>query len=282
MTRSEFEEKEFESAANIELATPSQCPLRQGMGNRIELWAPGQVLESVLGFDVLVTIPHNRTHIERLLKVVIPPGFDWRSYFRSVADFEQFESAPTGVASLFLQYKRSDYVKRSRPIKGEATSSSDTLRPPFFRFAVDPRQDRTLRDFARAARHLALVYYAAPRFHRREELRDYRRAGAVLDNTEFIRPLTNAHRTVNFDGKGKVFGCSNPESGTGVSFRQIINELTETGNRQDGSLLRHVLALRTALSIERHDENPVAELLQFAAVNDLVWLLVRVNRAVPT
>lgn len=68
----DFEEKTFEVAANLELGL---------LGPTLDLWAPGQVLEGVLGFDVMVELEVGHDEIDRLLDVAVPPGLFWKPYF---------------------------------------------------------------------------------------------------------------------------------------------------------------------------------------------------------
>lgn len=147
----DFEEKTFEVAANHELGqlTPT-----------IDFWAPGQVLEGVLGFDVMAELSGDLAEVNQLLGVAIPPGLFWKPYFGSPPGAG---SAPDW-ASLFLQYKRPERMVRRRG------KFLDLFPGKYYRFDLNPDQHEALVGFRQASVGHALVCYAAPRFHTNDDM----------------------------------------------------------------------------------------------------------------
>ena len=105
--KASFEEKQYETAANAELALSNPA-----------VYAPGQVAEAILGFDV-ATKQDVTASIWNLLQlgapagVVLTPNF-WSGAPKVPADIY----LPTFYVSLILQYKRAEFMKRSNSQAG--------------------------------------------------------------------------------------------------------------------------------------------------------------------
>lgn len=291
--RAEFEEKTFEVAANNEfglLGAPYACPrcssshcMVCGLAYppaMIDIWAPGQVLEGVLGFDVLVDIHGDVPEIAELLGVAFPAGMQWKQHF----GFPPRAGAAPDWASLFLQYKRPEYFLRRR-------GKLHKLFPgPYFRFDLLTSQHSRLVRLRAAANEQALVYYAAPRFHTNADMQFYRQSRLVLARTAFIEAGGNEDHEYGAYDEDLAFLCSEPIptrmyelQGMLAALRRLDLPIAETPSE---GFRRHLDAIANAVSrrsaAERQEEQNLEEqvrsILTFAARERLVWLLASVVR----
>ncbi len=211
--KAEFEEKTFEVAANNEFALLGAgyaCPV---CGARhcvqcgtdhpvptVDIWAPGQVLEGVLGFDVLVQLDGDHGALDRLLGVAVPPGMHWKKHFGSPVG----AGAAPDWASLFIQYKRPERLLRRRG------KFLDLFAGPYFRFDLDANQHISLARLRTAAHGQAVVCYASPRFHTNADLLHYRQNRLVLETTAFIEVEDNDDHDFGAYDDNAAFLCSDP------------------------------------------------------------------------
>lgn len=289
----DFEEKTFEVAANTELALLGaglSCP---GCGGHhcvfcgeqhqvpaVDLWAPGQVLEGVLGFDVLVDLDGEASDLQALLGVAIPAGMNWKSHFGGVTGVG---SAPKW-ASIFIQYKRSDWVTRRHGVFKTKFSG------PFHRFDVDPDQHALLAGLREAAAGEALVIYAAPRFHANDDMLHYRRNRLVLERTAFIEVESGADHHYGAYDETSAWLCSDPEAATGLSLPGLLSSIRRLDlpavDSSSEALRTHIAtvagATRFMERIDSIDDNEqgiasdIAAVLQFALRSDVRWVLAAV------
>jgi hypothetical protein len=124
---------------------------------------------------------------------------------------------------LFIQFKRSDCMKRS---SARETKPPMNFGTPFYRMKITERQ--------RSAQHEMLleldagpneVFYAAPLFHAVEELNKAYRAGTVSEQSCYVRPskigkLDGDPHHVAFDAK-RFLTCSEPREIEGISGLQF-------------------------------------------------------------
>jgi hypothetical protein len=303
--RAQFEEKTYEVAANNEFALlgagsscprcgPLACPACRARPptSVVDVWAPGQVLESQLGFDVLVDLGGDPAEINRLLNVAVPPGMSWKSHFGTPPGVG---SAPAW-ASLFVQYKRPDWLERRHG------KFLDLFDGPYFRFGLDPDQHVVLNDLRDEARQQALVMYASPRFHTHDDLSFHRRNRLVLERTAFIAlDGSKDHKHGAYD-EAVAFLCSEPmQVGvTGLpgllaatrrlelprgdsaadSFRDHLRFLSGALSRADRRRLDSSVANSGSLDAASQFElnSAVRSILQFVGRNQLVWLVCSVAR----
>lgn len=133
---------------------------------------------------------------------------------------------------LYLQFKRSEFLtRRSGREAREIEKNGGKIGIPYYRFAVT--------EAAISAQHellLALdvapnfVFYAAPRFHRLDEINQAWHDNAVASRSKFVAPqtigsLTNERHTVAFDGRD-VWVCSEPRQIDGLTSRELADKLT--------------------------------------------------------
>ena len=289
--KAEFEEKTFEVAANNEfqfLGATYTCPACGGThcvycGARhraptVDIWAPGQVIESVLGFDVLVDLQGNVEEIEALIGRALPTGMQWKPHFGNPA---QVGSAPDW-ASLFLQYKRPERITRRR---GKFTN---LFEGEYYRFDLDAEQHQTLATFAAATAGDAVVCYAAPRFYTNADMLWYRQQRLVLSRTVFIDTGADAdHRYGAYDEHHAVL-CSEPEQVRAVGLPGLIAAVRRL-NRGAGDgpvpdLSAHLTLLASGLRTQTsQDTTPsptdigdiIRRILNFTDQHDLTWLIAR-------
>ncbi len=291
-----FEEKTYETAANYEFAqlnSPGGCP---SCGLRycafcgwptpsaaVDIWSPGQVLEAVLGFDVLVDIQGDSSRVSALIGAAIPPGMYWQPTF---SQHSGVASAPSW-ASLFIQYKRPDWVTRRR---GKFLK----LFPgPFHRFELNTKQHSALIQLQSAAAGQALALYASPRFHTNAELAVHRSRRLVLERTAFIGVgVTPGHKHGAYDEVSARL-CSEPEEVEAFGLASLLAAVRRLDIRYSESaregLTAHLEAIARAVETVDQDQTaqPLADqsvarhietILAFAAENNLAWLLCAVAR----
>lgn len=180
MKAAEFEEKEYETALYAQLIRADA-----------RLWAPGQVLESYLGFDGALLI--NDLYLWEL--------HGWRSPLRGVSPYNslwrmlrrrhwQRNRLPRFRFNCFVQTKR-PHVGSRLPKKLASLGSAR----PFFRFSIDTDQQRTLEAAAKILNGRALFTYATPVFATSRQLFHHMRFGSLTTHSTFpeIGALAGQH-----------------------------------------------------------------------------------------
>jgi hypothetical protein len=164
MAWAQFEEKEFEDAANGEIH-------RQGF-----VFAFAPVIEAVLGYDA-ATAPDPDHLIWRVLRVPRPPGLRLLPPYWPSSNASPAHKLPPIPVSLILQYKRPEYLR------GGAAKQWRLWRQPYFRFTRSDRQHRVLLRLERFVHGDVLVRYTAPGFWEQTDLDYARLARYVLSST---------------------------------------------------------------------------------------------------
>lgn len=201
MARAQFEEKEYETAANAEL----------GAGGF--LMSPGQVLEELVGYDA-VAAPVATHVIWQLLNLPRPVGVRLIPRLWHAARRPPAARLPTHPISLVIQYKRPEYLRGARAAQWHLWNE------PYYRFLRSERQHNVLRRLDRLLEHDAVVRYAAPAFWRFAELEAAVVTRQVLSLTGFVRPThMHSHRVWTYARPGSV-GRANP-SGRRVLFETL-------------------------------------------------------------
>jgi hypothetical protein len=201
--RAEFEEKEFEQAAVVELADGG------GLEGRGAVLSAGQVLERIVGYDA-ATAPATRHAIWELLGVPRPPGLRLVPEFWIPARQPPAGRLPGTPVSLILQFKRPEYLV------GHQAAQWRMWQQPFFRFTRTHHQHEVLLHLERRLEQRALVRYAAPAFWRRGELEAAHLRREVLRLTGFAAPNDfGRHRVWTYikpgtDGRGNPTGRNKP------------------------------------------------------------------------
>jgi hypothetical protein len=210
MPVAEFEEKEYEIAAAIELA---------GGSNQYGLvFSSGQVLEKILGYDAAAD-PWSGHRVWAVLGVPRPPGIHLLPSFWLPGVEPSVERLPQHPVSLILQYKRPTYLK------GAAAKQWARWQRPYYRFERSKDQQRVLRRFEGATEGEVIVRYASPAFWRHNDLEQNQYMRTVLQASGFVAPsVLGNHRVWTYDRPGTV-GYPNP-SGRGRIFESIDEMLS--------------------------------------------------------
>jgi hypothetical protein len=195
MTWAQFEEKEYEVAADIELAgSPS------GWG---PVFSSGQVLEAIVGYDAAAHPPP--THpLWRVLNAQRPPGIvlvpaHWAPGSRPPAS-----QLPSSLVSLIVQYKRPEWMV------GPTAPQWKLWGRPYFRFTIQARQQSVLLRLQQQLRQYAVVRYAGPAFWHRGHFEAALLRRSVLIESGFVGPDVMAgHRVWSYVQPG-TFGRANP------------------------------------------------------------------------
>jgi hypothetical protein len=161
--KAEFSERHYELAMNMELLRDS--PLS---------FVPTQPEEKILGYDVAL-VPALPS-IWDILQGARPPGA-----------WETPDGSLPFAASLFLQYKRPEFLSR-----GSASQWSDRIERlgehsvPYYRYELGPGQLKTLLDLSDQVGEKARVIYAAAQFHTAREFFAHRLAKTVVETSNFL------------------------------------------------------------------------------------------------
>jgi len=127
MPWAEFEEKQYENAANVEFA----------IGDA-EMYAAGQAAEALLAYDV--ALKPNNIAVWQLLGIAMPSGAVLLPNFCSgVKHKPRSVDLPSTYVSLILQYKRPMYLTRA------TAAQWDFWRRRYYRIDLDREQHLRLR-----------------------------------------------------------------------------------------------------------------------------------------
>lgn len=291
-TPAEFEEKTYETAANIEfdrlgdVCQWPQCGLCH-LFRTVEVWSPGQALEEYVGFDSLVNVAAAHPRIADILGIAVPPGTDVHRHW---PNRPAVESAPDW-ASLFLQYKRPTLLRRRHGVFKHLFDG------PYYRFDLRARQHESLCALRDSTIGEALVCYAAPRFHTNNAYRSAVKHSAVLDRSVFIEATGPDHTHGAYDDSA-TYLCSEPERADPLSLRILFERMAGRPNDRaelgwEEGFASHVRVLATAVRQAREGledwwpaGNPTTSLpesqglvedmlaiLDFAYEHNVTWLL---------
>jgi hypothetical protein len=217
----EFEEKEYEVAADIELSTSSS-----------PFCSTGQVLEGVLGYDAYGD-PPQRHRIWTLLRLPRPRGVFLTPRLWTPGLAPSGSRLPTKPVSLIIQYKRPEYLRGGRARQWQM------WRAPYFRFERTRSQHTVLRRIERGMGPDALVRYAAPAFWTAASLEAARLARLVLASSGFVAPATLDGHTVWTYQQPGLDGRANPRGGWRpfATIEDVLNAaMSESGSTSDGQL----------------------------------------------
>jgi len=206
--KSEFEEKSYEAAFNVELG--------QGQSGLV-FFAPGQRLEAHLGFDVAWQLGVSDP-LWRAINLTGGAGLP-------IAP-TQGHVVPADAFNLFIQYKRSDWL-HGRRSQHRAHFGGDYYR---FMFNHPARQLNVLQNLEQAAAGTARVVYAAPEFHTVGRLMDASRNGTVVRQSVLVEAgsLGRGHRAYNFKLGNQSLLNPEPELAKGSRGDSYFSELANS------------------------------------------------------
>ncbi len=195
----EFEEKEYETQMQIELARPP--------AGRRYLTPAGQHVEKLLGFDAAAD-PDSDDPIWAAMEIERPEGVRLLPdvFADDAADQPDVARLPLLPVSLLLQFKRPYRVLQRR-----GGSPPAAIPVPTYRVEVDADQHAVLRRLEAELPGQALVRYAAPAFHTVAELEAARLRDQAVERSTYVAPSTiDLHTYWFYEGPGTV-GWANPE-----------------------------------------------------------------------
>ena len=208
--KAEFEEKQYEIAASIELASGDY-------GSRV--FSSGQVLEGILGYDSAAD-PSADHLLWKILELPRPKGVVLIPRYWRGGEKVDKAVLPQSAVSMILQFKRPQYM-----LHGNA-AQWNLWKRPFFRFERQSSQHAVLSRLEKALGNGALVRYASPAFYSYGALEKAQLLQEVLLQTGFASPSDiGSHKVWTYIEPG-VDGRANP-SGNHKKFERI-SELFES------------------------------------------------------
>ncbi len=214
--QAEFEEKTYEKYFGRELADTWQT------------FSPGQVLESILGFDDAFFVPHRSLFLPKFGKmrgIVI----------REIESILRIASGrlPRFKLNLFVQYKRPEYIS------SHAASEWSSWGCEYFRYAVVPHQQLALEKLQQFSGARAKAIYASPAFWKSDDLYKYAKHGKICDNSNIAEALKlTGHKRYTYTKPGP----------TGKRH----SEPSDVTSSKLGELIRLGLGENEALPLNRH------------------------------
>lgn len=171
MTPAEFEEKSYEA--------PLYNQLERGQR---DVFTPGQVLESQLGFDRGLFLTQaalwQTLGYDSPLRGAALAYYHWPPWWGPPDPRKQL---PRFRLNLFLQAKRPVYYKR----KPRTLRTISTIGAPLWAFRITEHQQRLLKTLSDRTRGRAHVAYAAAAFHTNLALFTYTRCRTIVQNSTF-------------------------------------------------------------------------------------------------
>ena len=242
--RAEFSERQYELAVNTELLA--------GAAERL-FSVPSPVSEAGLGYDVAM-VPAMATiwSILGLRKSAtgVNPGM---GILRNRA-------APPFAASLFVQYKCSEELRRPYAKEAGWRRSLGAARSlPYYRYRLQAAQRGTLVELSRQVGRSAEVCYAAPAFISLAQLNELQMIGEVVPRSDFLPvPEVDAFLATQGDSATQssknhvwTYGeagrdgilCSEPAPIPSFSGESLYEGLVERAIQNQQALVRHLFDL---------------------------------------
>lgn len=239
MPTAQFEEKQYEVPANIELGLHHPA-----------VFPAGQVLEAVVGYDVAAHQPQNAP-IWRLIGVNAPKGLLLIPNLWQRARVQpKAPQLPSTYVSLILQYKRPEYLSKANALQWHKWGT------PYFRFSVLQHQQDALTHLETALSARAVVRYSCAAFWKYSQLQGHQAARAVLQQSTFVSPSSLVgHQAWTYKSPGKI-GWANPvgQEISTESFSEFWNK-AKNRERKKENLFEHLRGLAAELGAPAGLEN---------------------------
>jgi hypothetical protein len=173
MAVAHFEEKTYEIAYDVEM----------GKGPGPTPWAPGQILEHLVGFDAAAN-PDPSHPLWRVLGAPRPKGLvllpdHWAGLPGRRPARKRLPSNPV---SFIVQFKRPEFIQ------SHAGKQWRLWRTPYYRFKIDAYQQRTLKRLEDNSAGGAIVRYAAPAFWTNQAMDAARLSEQVIASSGHVPP----------------------------------------------------------------------------------------------
>ncbi len=229
MTKADFEEKQYEQAANIELGR-----------HHTAVFAAGQVAEAVLGYDVAARQP-STSPIWSLMDVDPPPTglMLVPNLWQRARVQPQSATLPGKYVSLIFQYKRPSYLNQ------RTAKQWHRWLAPYYRFDIAPSQQTTLEHLELAVTGRAVVRYACPAYHEYTTLQQYQMGRKVLSESTFVPPSSlTGHTAWTYQTAGTIgFANSEPENIESENFMHAWEKVRLIAEDSKENLLQHLGSL---------------------------------------
>lgn len=269
MPIAEFEEKQYETHANLELGF-------QHAG----MFPAGQMLEAVVGYDIATDPPQNAP-IWRLIGTNAPKGIQLKpNLWQRARAQPKAPELPSDYVSLILQYKRPRYLESSLAAQWNYWNNK------YYRFIIDQNQQDILEHLESALSNKALIRYACPAFWKYADLQTHQRHQSVLSHSTFVSPARLVgHTAWTYRSPGTI-GYANlrPAKVPTDNFTGLWKSLDKTGKKKKENLFQHLRGLRSSIGelitennqndpwTKKFDSKNQLNQTQLQAVSDIVEL----------
>jgi hypothetical protein len=229
MKKPQFAERQYETAAHIELALGRASP-----------FVPTQNIEMYLGIDAAAD-PVKAHAIWRILSVQIPRRISLSPELWPALPRRFHDQIPGRFCSLFLQFKRPVFQDHAR------AKYHKRIGGPYFEVGITRHQQMVLLNLEQRVTKHAVVRYASPAFWSRQEFDRFDEKRTVLVNSAFIAPArVKSHKRWMYGGvNGKVILNPDPEDTDPDDWGAVIRSLEAQAVRQ--SLRQHVRLIASAV-----------------------------------
>lgn len=222
-----YEEKTFESYFNNEL------------DRKASIYFPlGQVQEGIVGLD---SAAHSRSwRLWRKLGYpfwLFPPfsGIELQDIANEMERYldKEVYNIPAMKVNLLFQYKRPQFITMS------SGSEWHLWKRKYFRYSLYAEQHALLSHIEATFGQDAIVLYAAPAVEDVSDLVKLKKAGTIIDNTNFRRAseLNGHHRNTYIRAGTYSQACSEPQRIENFSLIQLIENTEPKAQRENGQLL---------------------------------------------
>lgn len=234
-THAEFEEKEFETLANVSFALGSHSTT----GLAPPMFSPGQVLERDLGFDFSIYLNPSSTTYKLLFGAYPGPP----------APGASAPPAPLPAAApfvnVFLQYKRPEHftVNHRQPVWQHTSFLRFEVRSRYRRHGrsiVDHSQLEALDDLAQSGGVTTKVRYACPSVWTRTDLYDLYANVNLIDTCVFVEPSLLSHQVSGAHSRWHNYWTFNPSQPLTTGIPNPRGEMREDA-QSGASFSREIL-----------------------------------------
>lgn len=230
MPKAEFEEKQYETAANIELGLQHAA-----------VFAAGQVLEAVVGYDTATAPPQNAP-IWELIGVKAPTGLQLvPNLWQRARVKPKAPQLPSRYVSLILQYKRPEYLNSN------LAAQWSHWKRAYYRFLIRQRQQNILVHLENSVSARAVLRYACPVFWKYEDLQKYQHSQSILSQSTFVTASKLVgHKAWTYRVPGSI-GFANPtnENIPTNDFNELWRILETNAKKEN--LFQHLSSLSAEL-----------------------------------
>jgi len=216
MKKSQFSERQYETAASIDLAADDASP-----------FVPSQHAEKYLGFDA-ASSPKNIHPIWNILSVNIPRRVRLIPDLWPTLPHLYHDELPGQYVSLFLQFKVPVFQNHPRAKYFKDFGGS------YYQVKLPSAQRKTLQDLETRVGRNAVVRYAAPAFWSRSDFDIHDQNRQVLHQSAFTSPQSaKKHSKWMFSTpNGKSIFNPQPEESEAESWPQVQNWLLELAQKE--------------------------------------------------